>query len=217
MKTIFRYSAAKIIHWYDRIAALYDPVTEWFYRPMRRDLLEAMALKAGDRVLVIACGTGQNFDLLEEKIGAEGEIVAVDYSQAMLERARRRVEKHGWKNIRLLRADARRIDREYLETLRIDPLFDAVDAELAFTVIPAWKKVMENSTDLLKPGGKLGILDWYRPKNDVLTRLVNFLARAETTRDVAGYARKLLGNFTVVKTYFFGNVFIGVGKNESKI
>ena len=38
----------------------------------RRLVIEALAPQPGDTIIEIGCGTGMNFPLLEEKIGAEG-------------------------------------------------------------------------------------------------------------------------------------------------
>jgi ubiquinone/menaquinone biosynthesis C-methylase UbiE len=48
-------------------------------------------LKAGDTVVDIACGTGANFSFLQEKIGSNGRIVGVDFTDAMLTKAKERV------------------------------------------------------------------------------------------------------------------------------
>lgn len=56
-------------------------------------------------VIDVACGTGLNFDAIREKIGSEGQLFGVDLSAEMLEVARRRVARNGWRNVSLLRAD----------------------------------------------------------------------------------------------------------------
>lgn len=85
--------------WYDKIAKLYDFFTIWIYKKVKIELIENLDLKSGDRVLVIACGTGQSFKLIEEKIGNSGEIIALDYSIGILQIAQKRISKNNWKNI----------------------------------------------------------------------------------------------------------------------
>ena len=203
-------------NWYDFIAIIYDGFTFWFYRKMRKDLIENLHIRPGDRILIIACGTGQSFDLLEKKTGKQREIIGIDYSEGMLRKARKRMEKHHWTNIKLIKADVRDLSRDFFIQRDINPEFDIVLAELAFSVIPSWKKVMQTSLQLLKQGGRIGILDWYRPKNDLLTRIVNFLAQAEITRNIPQYAGQLMPDFKIIKTYFYGNIFIGTGTNKAK-
>ena len=197
--------------WYDNIAKVYDFFTARFYKKMRRDLTDALDIRKGDNILIIACGTGQSFEMLERKTGSGGQIIAVDYSAGMLEQARKRIEKNHWTNIRLIQADARDINREFLNKQGLSGDFDVVIGELAFSVIPDWQKVMKTSVSLLKENGKIGLLDWYRPKNDWLTRIVDFLAKAETTRNTPDYAEELMKEFKIVKRYFFDSIYVGVG------
>jgi SAM-dependent methyltransferase len=72
--------------------------------PYRRRTVECLALRTGDAVLDVGCGTGLNFAGLEEGIGAEGRLVGIDLSPDMLRGARRRVERHDWTNITLIEA-----------------------------------------------------------------------------------------------------------------
>ena len=82
-----RYSV--LARWYDTLSL------EWpVYRVGRSRGIEGLELRAGDRVLDIACGTGLNFSLLRAAVGATGEIVGVDANPAMADRARRRIAAH---------------------------------------------------------------------------------------------------------------------------
>src|SRR6516225_4867472 len=80
---------------YDFTAQLYYLIgfREWAYR---EKAIKALALKAGDTVVEIGCGTGLNFSLLQNEVGREGKIVGVDLTDAMLSRARERVRQNGW-------------------------------------------------------------------------------------------------------------------------
>jgi ubiquinone/menaquinone biosynthesis C-methylase UbiE len=77
----------------------------WAYRLMgidearcRRDTVNALALTPGDTVIDLACGTGLNFPLLQKAVGESGKIIGVDLSPEMLDQARRRVQKAGWRS-----------------------------------------------------------------------------------------------------------------------
>lgn len=202
--------------WYDKIAKFYDFFTVWVYRKSRIKLIENLEIKKGDRVLVIACGTGQNFKLIQGKIGNSGEIIALDYSKEMLEVAQKRINKNNWKNIKLINTDARNLSSKYLVNNAIKPDFDILIGELAFSVIPEWKNVMKTGTSLLKENAKIGLLDWYRKKNNWLTVMVDYLAEAETNRNTIEFTENLFTEFVVTDKFFFNNVYIGVGKNRVK-
>ena len=202
--------------WYDKIAKFYDLFTVLVYKKPRMKLLENLEIKKGDRVLVIACGTGQNFKLIQGEIGNSGEIIAIDYSKGMLKVAQKRINKNNWKNIRLINVDVRNLNSKYLVTKHIQPDFDILIGELAFSVIPEWENVMKTATLLLKENAKIGLLDWYRKKNDWLTKIVDYLAEAETNRNTIEFAEKLFVEFTVTDKFFFNNVYIGMGKMKTK-
>jgi len=201
--------------WYNQIAFLYDFFTTWIYKKPRKALVENLKIQKGDRVLVIACGTGQSFKWIEEKIGVTGEIIALDYSSKMLKQAQKRINKHHWKNIQLLQMDARDLSRKYLLNKNIDQDFDILIGELAFSVIPDWENVMKTSALLLKDEGRTGLMDWYRNQNDWLTKTVDFLAKAETGRNTMAYAQEIFDDFTVTDKFWFGNVYVGVGSRKN--
>lgn len=54
----------------------------------------ALALRAGDTVLDLGCGSGLNFAGLQRMIGPSGRIICLDASSAILERAGSRTERH---------------------------------------------------------------------------------------------------------------------------
>ena len=81
---------------YDWTANLYYLIgyREWAYR---RRAVAALHLGLGDTVVEMCCGTGLNFPLLQAAVGPAGRIIGVDLTDAMLDGARRRVERNGWK------------------------------------------------------------------------------------------------------------------------
>lgn len=199
--------------WYDKIAKIYDNYTLYFYKKKRMKLIEHLEIKKGDRILVIACGTGQSFELLENKIGKSGEIIAFDYSEGMLKQAKNKIIKNNWTNINLIKLDAREFNKEFFEEQKIKTNFDIVLGELAFSVIPNWKKVMNISVSLLNKNGKIGLLDWYRKNNDILIRIIDFLAEAETTRNTIDYANKIMKIYKI-EHFFFKSVYVAIGMRK---
>jgi ubiquinone/menaquinone biosynthesis C-methylase UbiE len=43
--------------------------------PLRRRAIERLGLASGDTVVDVACGTGVNFPLIEERIGPSGRLI----------------------------------------------------------------------------------------------------------------------------------------------
>lgn len=100
---------------YQRLAKFYDLLGEeilgWIlspfgYRSYRKRAIAAMNLQPGDTVVDLGCGTGLNFSLLEKAIGADGKIIGVDLTNAMLGQARKRLESNAWTNVELVQSDA---------------------------------------------------------------------------------------------------------------
>jgi demethylmenaquinone methyltransferase/2-methoxy-6-polyprenyl-1,4-benzoquinol methylase len=98
-----------IITKYRRIAHLPD-VLFFFTFPIRRSAVQQLALRPGNRVLDVGCGTGPNFSFLAEAVGPAGEVVGFDLSPDMIQVARRRIERVGWKNVTALEAAAEEVD-----------------------------------------------------------------------------------------------------------
>lgn len=93
---------------YDRWARLYD----WnpalgLVRPARQRAVAALGLAPGDTAVDMGTGTGANLPSLREAVGPDGHVIGIDLSPAMLDRARRRVERRGWSNVTLIEGDIR--------------------------------------------------------------------------------------------------------------
>jgi len=86
-------------------AARYDERTDRFM-VFRRRVVDALDVRRGDVVVDVGCGTGLCLPLLQERIGAEGYIIAVDESVAMLKIARARAAQFGWSNVTFILAPA---------------------------------------------------------------------------------------------------------------
>jgi ubiquinone/menaquinone biosynthesis C-methylase UbiE len=121
----------------------------------RRLVIEALEPQPGDTIIEIGCGTGMNFPLLEKKIGAEGKIIGIDISEAMLDRAKKRIDTAGWQNVELIHSSA------------ADYTFpDGVDGIIAVGVLtyePDYDKVIERGAAALASGKRWVIFDYKMP------------------------------------------------------
>jgi len=90
----------------------------FFVKSLRRRAVQKLCLRPGDRVLDAGCGPGGSFPYLVEAVSPSGEVVAVEISPKMALSARKRVEKNGWANLRVVQGDAR--------TVNLEGSFDAV-------------------------------------------------------------------------------------------
>lgn len=110
---------------YDQWARFYDwnPLLD-LVRPARRRTIDWMGLSPGDTVVDMGTGTGANLPLLRDAVGPTGEVIGIDISPKMLERARARIEREGWANVTVVEAD-----------IRDPPLDQPVDGLLSTFVI----------------------------------------------------------------------------------
>ena len=115
--------------------------------------IQAAPLSRGDRVLVFCCGTGREFPAILERIGPEGSIVGVDFSAAMLDRARQCVQREHWTNVTLLESDV-----TVFEPPR-EELFDAGVCTLGLSIIPDWAAAYRNLLASVRTGGHVIIGD----------------------------------------------------------
>ena len=139
-----RYSAGA--RFYD-VLSLERPV----YRPGRVAGIAALRLRPGDRVLDVGCGTGLNLPLLREAVGADGSVVGVDASTAMLRQANDRIRRAGWSNVTVLEGDAAR--------LRAPGPVDAVLFTYSLSVIGDWRGAWAQAMAVLRPGGRVAVVD----------------------------------------------------------
>jgi demethylmenaquinone methyltransferase/2-methoxy-6-polyprenyl-1,4-benzoquinol methylase len=141
---------------YDVTSRLY-PAPGYPQRGQRRRAVQALGLRRGAHVVDMACGTGLNFALLQERIGPEGRIVGVDLTDAMLARAEQRVEAHGWSNVSLVQADA--------AAYEFPGKVDAILSTYALTQVPECREVIAHGAAALSAGGRWVVLDLKVPDN----------------------------------------------------
>src|SRR5215204_2605855 len=141
---------------YGRLASIYDwaNLEGVLYADARARAIDRLDLRPGARVLDVACGTGVNFTLIEQRIGPSGELVGVDLTAGMLDRARARIARKGWHNVRL-----RQLDICDVKPGELGEPFDAAVCTLGFSVIPQWQRAWETMRASVRPGGRLAIMD----------------------------------------------------------
>jgi ubiquinone/menaquinone biosynthesis C-methylase UbiE len=137
--------ATRAVEKYRRKAGRYDRRTRRADR-FRSLAIERLALEPGETVIDVACGTGVNFALIQERIGSEGRIVGIDLSPDMLDEARRRVDAEGWRNVTLVEAS--------VEDADIPDSADAALFSLTHDVLQS-EAAVGNVLRHLRPGGRV--------------------------------------------------------------
>jgi ubiquinone/menaquinone biosynthesis C-methylase UbiE len=157
-------------------------------RPYLHLPVHGLGLTGGETVLDVGCGTGVHFPAVRPAVGPHGRIVGVDFSPRSLAKARRRVERHGWDNIELVRADA-------TTTPLGDTEFDAALAMTSLSAMPDIPAAVDHVYAALRPGGRLFVAD-VRPKG--LLRLGYRLIAGAPGEDVTVPIRERFDSVTLL-------------------
>ncbi|NOZ74071.1 MAG: methyltransferase domain-containing protein [FCB group bacterium] len=138
---------------YDRMAGMYDLFLEPLVRRIRTDIQSWIQSQEPQAVLDVCCGTGKQMSYFPEDFPVWG----VDLSSAMLSQARRQT--HG----QCVRGDATRLPFP-------NQKFDIVLSQFALhekdrTTL---KAELVDIARVLRPGGRLAVLDFAEPKGHTL-------------------------------------------------
>jgi demethylmenaquinone methyltransferase / 2-methoxy-6-polyprenyl-1,4-benzoquinol methylase len=148
-----RLPAEGVQRMFDRIAPVYDAMnrvmTAGLDQRWRRATVRA-TVREGDRVLDACCGTG-DLAIAARKAGA-GEVVGLDFSKRMLERARRKAPELEW-----VQADVLRLPFD-------DASFDAAVVGFGVRNVEDLEAAIRELRRVLRPGGRLGILEITTPR-----------------------------------------------------
>jgi S-adenosylmethionine-diacylgycerolhomoserine-N-methlytransferase len=135
---------------------IYD-ATRRNYLLGRDRLISELGPPIGGSVLEIGCGTGRNLIALATRYPT-ARLYGVDISAEMLKSAKASIARHGfYDRITLAEADAVTLDpRERFSR----PAFDRIFFSYTLSMIPDWRGALAHAAGLLKPGGRLQIVDF---------------------------------------------------------
>jgi demethylmenaquinone methyltransferase / 2-methoxy-6-polyprenyl-1,4-benzoquinol methylase len=179
---------------FDRIARVYDlmnsVMTAGLHHRWRRRAADLAAVQAGDRVLDVACGTGDLALELAERAGPGGEVVGCDFSEQMLELARRKVARRppGAAPVRFERANA-------LGLPYADGEFAAATVGFGARNFADLEQGLRELARVVAPGGRVVVLEITTPTRPPLSTfyrvwfdiIVPALGRFAGDRDAYSY------------------------------
>jgi S-adenosylmethionine-diacylgycerolhomoserine-N-methlytransferase len=141
----------------ERLQAFYAPQADRYDAFRRRllhgreELIRRLPAAAGDVVVELGCGTGENLERFGGRLAGLRRLTLVDLCPALLEQARARACRLS--NVEVVEADVTRYQPP-------EPV-DCVYLSYALTMVEDWRATIANAVAMVRPGGTLGVVDFY--------------------------------------------------------
>jgi demethylmenaquinone methyltransferase/2-methoxy-6-polyprenyl-1,4-benzoquinol methylase len=154
---------------FDAIAARYDLVNRVISlgldQAWRRRTVDALEIKAGAKVVDLATGTG-DLALMIAARHPDAQVVGVDPSRNMLAVGETKVKAVG-ASVELVVGDAQQLPFE-------DASVDAISMAFGIRNVPDRPKALREMARVVKPGGRVAILELSEPRRGVLGKMARF-------------------------------------------
>jgi len=113
---------------------------------------EFAAIKPGDVVIDLGSGAGNDCFVARSATGATGKVIGIDFTEAMIEKARATAEKLGFHNVEFRQGDIEKMP----VTAKVA---DVVVSNCVLNLVPNKRNVMNEIFRVLKSGGHFSISD----------------------------------------------------------
>ncbi len=160
---------ARVSEVFHSVASQYDLMNDvmslGMHRWWKKFAIMQTQIKSGDHVLDLAGGTGDLTKLLLEKVTDRGQVTLSDINSSMLQAGRARLTDGNYlQNIHYVQANAEQLPFE-------DHSFDGVTISFGLRNITNKENALAEMYRVLKPGKKLIVLEFSKPKYTVLNRI----------------------------------------------
>lgn len=161
--------ADKVADVFHSVAAKYDIMNDLMsagvHRIWKRFTIELSGVRKGHTVLDIAGGTGDLALQFCKLVGDEGRVILADINASMLDIGRDRlIDRGALANIDFVQADAQ--DLPFA-----DDSFDCITIAFGLRNVTDKDKALVSMLRALKPGGRLLVLEFSKPRNPLLNKL----------------------------------------------
>jgi SAM-dependent methyltransferase len=109
-------------------------------------------IKKGDVVVDLGSGAGNDCFIARHETGAEGKVIGIDFTPAMINKARQNVVKLGYNNVEFIQGDIENIPLP-------DNTANVMVSNCVLNLVPDKQKAFNEIYRLLKPGGHFSISD----------------------------------------------------------
>lgn len=154
------------------VAAKYDVMNDLMsfgiHRLWKRYTIDCSGIRPGQKVLDIAGGTGDLTAQFSRRVGPTGEVVLADINGSMLSVGRDKLRNSGIVgNVRYVQADAEELPFP-------DDSFDVVTIAFGLRNVTDKSKALASMLRVLKPGGRLLVLEFSKPIQPLLNQAYDF-------------------------------------------
>lgn len=155
----------KIERVYTNYAGMYDQTFGKIMHPVRESAVRSLDVAPRERVLEVGVGTGMSLPLYPRNC----EVVGIDVSVGMLEKAKKRLKEHQLDHVVLQRMDAGQMDFP-------DDSFDTVIATYVVTAVPDYRPVISEMIRVCRPGGRIVMLNHFSNGNKFIAAVEKMIS-----------------------------------------
>ncbi|WP_455241863.1 class I SAM-dependent methyltransferase [Petrachloros mirabilis] len=155
----------KVERVYTSYAGVYDKIFGKVFHEGRESAIRNLNVQPNERILEVGVGTGIALPMYPRHC----QIVAIDFSEGMLEIAKKRAVEHQMDHVTLHRMDAGAMDFT-------DSSFDTVVAAYVVTAVPDYRKVVSEMIRVCRPGGRIIMLNHFSNENKVVAAVEKVLS-----------------------------------------
>lgn len=149
---------------YSNYSNFYDFIFRQFFVPRQKHVIDQMDIKPNDKILDVGVGTGLSLPLYPEYCHVTG----IDLSDAMLNKAHKKINKYALKNITLKQMDA--MDIQFG-----DNAFDQVIATFVISVVPDPIRVISEMKRVCKKDCNLIIINHFQSSNKFMAKFEDWV------------------------------------------
>ncbi len=176
------------------IAAQEDPARSAWQKP--EEVLDALALRAGQTVCDIGAGPGYFSLRAARRVGVGGRVFAVDVDPRILDALRARLERDKVENVTPVLG------------IGADPLLPPATCDLILVIdvyhhFPDRAAYLRRLVPLLRPGGRLAVIDWHKHATPIGPPQEHRVAREEVLTDAAKAGLRVTAEPTFLANQYF--------------
>jgi phosphatidylethanolamine/phosphatidyl-N-methylethanolamine N-methyltransferase len=155
----------KVERVYTSYAGVYDHIFGKVFHEGRESAIRNLNVQPHEKILEVGIGTGLALPMYPRHC----QIVGIDFSEGMLEKARQRAAEHQMSHVKLHRMDAGAMEFA-------DDSFDTVVAAYVVTAVPDYRKVVNEMIRVCRPGGRIIMLNHFSNGNKIIAAVEKVLS-----------------------------------------